>query len=98
MKRWYEHESFIPKFKAGDTVAFDPTSFNPDYWNDLSLAQKKRYYGDLYDFDNDKPYLFTFLCYHSPQVGHCVLINMDNQKVETMRHPDDFRLVGDDEC
>lgn len=88
----------MKEFKIGDTVAFDPNSFNPDFWNTLTLDQKKRYYGDLYDFDKNKPYLFTFLCYHSPQVGHCVLVNMENQKVETMRHPENFRLVGDDEC
>ena len=98
MKRWHEHESFIPEFKPGDTVVFDPDSFNPDFWNGLSLEQKKRYYGNLYNFEEDKPYLFTFLCYHSPQVGHCVLVSMEDQHIETMRHPDDFRLVGDDEC
>lgn len=85
-------------FKPGDTVAFDPTSFNPEYWDNLTLGQKEYYYGDLYDFEHDKPILFTFLCEHHPQTGHCVLVNMDNQKVETMRHTCDFRLVGDDEC
>ena len=86
------------KFKPGDTVAFDPESFNPDYWDDLTLEQKEYYYGDLYDFQLDTPVLFTFLCEHSPQVGHCVLVNMSNQKVETMRHTNNFRLVTDDEC
>lgn len=81
----------------GDTVFFDPDSFNPEYWNKLSIADKKKYYGDLYDFNNNKPIPFTFLCYHSPQVGHCVLVNMKNQKVETMRHPDNFRLAEDHE-
>lgn len=87
------------KFKPGDTLIFDPTSFNPDYWNGMTLDQQKRYYGDLYNFENpEKPFLFTFICEHFPQHGHCVLVNMDNQKVETMRHISDFRLVKDNEC
>ena len=86
------------KFKMGDTVAFDPSSFNPEYWNSLSAGQRDHYYGDLYDFENNTATLFTFLCEHSPQVGHCVLINMTNQKIETMRHTNNFRLVLDDEC
>lgn len=86
------------KFNIGDTVAFDPDSFNKEFWNELSIQQKRRYYGTLYDFDNNKPYLFTFICEHSPQIGHCVLINMDNQKIETMRHTNNFRLVNDEEC
>lgn len=86
-------------FRPGDTVIFDPDSFNPDYWNNLSEEDKVKYYGPLgYGRPKDKPLLFTFLCEHHPQGGHCVLVNMENQKVETMRHPSDFRLAGDDEC
>ena len=81
-------------FRLGDTLAFDPNTLPEEY----SLDQKKRYYGDLYDFDNNKPFLFTFICEHYPQFGHCVLINMNNQKVETMRHITNFRLVRDVEC
>ena len=56
-------------------------------------------YGDIYNFDNpDRPFLFTFITEHSPQEGHCVLINMKNQKVETMRHTSDFRLAAEEEC
>ena len=84
-------------FKPGDTVVFDPDSFNPDYWNKLSEEEKIKYYGPL-GYGKDKPLLFTFLCEHSPQIGHCVLVNMETQKVETMRHTDNFRLVTDEEC
>lgn len=86
-------------FRMGDTVMFDPESFNPDYWDNLSNSDKRKYYGDLYNFDNpDHPYLFTFITEHYPQHGHCILINMQNQKIETMRHTSNFRLVEDDEC
>ena len=79
-------------FNPGDTVAFDPDTIN------LSEKLKIKYYSDLYDFKNNEPILFTFLCHHRPQTGHCVLINMDNQKIETMRHTSNFRLVTDEEC
>jgi len=41
---------------------------------------------------------FTFLCHHRPQYGHCVLVSIDDQKVETMRHTSEFDLVGEDDC
>ena len=51
------------------------------------------------NFDNpDRPFLFTFITEHSPQEGHCVFINIKNQKVETMRHTSDFRLAAEEEC
>ena len=84
-------------FEPGDTVVFEPKNFNQDYWNNLSEDDKIKYYGSL-GYGKDQPVFFTFLCYHRPQSGHCVLVNMDNQQVETMRHPQDFRLVTDDEC
>lgn len=84
-------------FRAGDTVVFDPTNFNPEFWNNLSEEDRIKYYGDL-GYGKEKPVLFTFLCEHHPQTGHCVLVNMDNQKIETMRHTNDFRLVTDEEC
>jgi len=28
------------KFKAGDTVVFDPSGFNPNYWNKLSEGDR----------------------------------------------------------
>jgi hypothetical protein len=84
------------KFKPGDTVVFDPGGFNPEYWNGLSESDRQKYYGPL-GYGAAKLYLFTFICEHSPQGGHCVLISMDDQHVETMRHTTDFRLATEDE-
>lgn len=84
------------KFKPGDTVIFEPKNFNPAFWDGLSEADRIKYYGPL-GYGRDKPLLFTFLFEHKPQHGHCVLVNMENQKVETMRHTSDFRLATDDE-
>lgn len=84
-------------FLPGDTIVFDPTNFNPEYWDNLSESDRLKYYGDL-GYGKEKLTLFTFLCEHSPQTGHCVLVNMDDQKLETMRHINDFRLVTDEEC
>lgn len=84
------------KFKCGDTVVFDPKSFNPNYWNRLSKEEKSKYYGHLH---NDKdPILFTFLCHHQPQHGHCTLINMDTNEVLVMCHTGNFRLATEEEC
>jgi len=86
-------------FRPGDTVVFEPANFNPEYWNKLSETRKREYYGDLYNFeDPSKPFLFTFICEQKPQYGHCVLVSMDTQKMETMRHINDFRKAREDEC
>lgn len=85
-------------FELGDTVVFDPTTFDRDYWCRLSMEDKKKYYGDLFDFDHNKPILFTFLCHHKPQHGHCMLVNMYTGKVEVMRHTNNFRKAMEDEC
>jgi hypothetical protein len=84
----------MTKFKPGDTVIFDFANLNT---SGLKESEKIEYYGDL-GYGRKKPLLFTFICEHSPQDGHCVLVNMENQKVETMRETDQFRLATEDEC
>ena len=89
----------MSKFNPGDTVVFEPANLNKEYWEGLSVVRKWEYYGKLYNFnDPSKPFLFTFICEHNPQGGHCVLVSMDTQEMETMRHINDFRKVGEDEC
>lgn len=85
------------KFKPGDTVIWDENNFNPKFWDNLPEEDRIKYYGPL-GYGQEKPVLFTFICEHSPQLGHCVLINMHTQEVETMRHTSEFRLATDEEC
>lgn len=82
-------------YNIGDTLVFDIDAVDET----LPEALIRQYYGHLYNLDNpDKPYLFTFIAEHRPQSGHCILINMQNQKIEIMRHIDDFRLITEEEC
>jgi hypothetical protein len=85
-----------PSFKPGDTLVFEPKNFNPEYWAGLSEEDRVKYYGAL-GYGAARPHLFTFICEHNPQRGHCVLVSMQDQHVETMRHPTDFRLATEDE-
>lgn len=84
------------QFKPGDTLVFDPSNFNPEYWDKLSEADRKKYYGAI-GYGDERPHLFTFVCEHRPQSGHCVLVSILDQHVETMRHTTDFRLATEDE-
>ena len=84
-------------FSPGDSVIFDPSTFNPSYWDNLPESERLRYYGVL-GYGEKLPRVFTFLCEHSPQLGHCVLIDMRTQRVETMRHICNFRLATDEDC
>jgi hypothetical protein len=83
-------------FRSGDTVVFDPESFNPDYWNGLSEKDKIKYYGPL-GYGEDKLKTFTFITEMHPQTGHCILIDIATGKIETMRHTSNFRLADDEE-
>jgi hypothetical protein len=88
-------------FTLGDTVIFEPKNLNQDYWNGLTKKEKSRYYGVYYDYTPSSEQtgkLFTFITYHSPQVGHCVLMDMDDGKLLPMCHDNDFRRVTHEEC
>ena len=84
-------------FTPGATVRWTSKGFRASYWNSLTEEQRAKYYGEL-GYGIDTPKLFTFLCHHRPQVGHCVIVSMDDQKVHTMVHTDELELVPDDEC
>lgn len=45
-----------------------------------------------------KQKLFTYICEHNPQNGHCVLMDMDTGELFPMCHTSNFRLATDDEC
>lgn len=85
-------KSFIP----GTVVVFDPESFNPKFWERLSEEEKIKYYGPL-GYGQEKVKRFVFLCEIRNAPGHCVLVSLDDQKIETMRHTSDFREVTDEE-
>jgi hypothetical protein len=84
-------------FKLGDTVVFDPSGLDPEYWASLSEAKRLKYYGPL-GYGAARRHLFTFICLHGPQGDdHCMLVSMVDQHIETMRHVGDFRLATEDE-
>jgi len=92
----YKKYSFIP----GQVVLFDPSNFNPDFWNNLPEADRIKYYGSL-GYGQNKKKLFVWLSaildHEGNDTGHCVLVDMDDQHIETMRHTSDFRLATDEE-
>jgi hypothetical protein len=87
------------KFRPGDVVVFDETSFNPEYWDKLSEEDKVKYYGWT-GYPNKKK-LFVYLTdiYQTYEnegrmtSHHCVLVSLDDQSVKTMVHPSEFRLA-----
>ena len=83
-------------FKKGTVVVFEPKNFNPKYWNSLSEGDRIEYYGEL-GYGQPKLKLFVFLTEILNAPGHCVLISLDDQKIETMRHTSDFREATEDE-
>jgi hypothetical protein len=99
-------------FKPGNTVVFN--SSNLTIWDKYTEKEKRHYYGCFYKIrdihsdiiletyctpiDQCKLKIFTFICEHHPQTGHCVLMDMDNGKLLPMCHVSDFRLATEEEC
>jgi len=84
------------RFEPGTVVIFEPKNFNPDFWNKLPEQDKIKYYGSL-GYGSEKPKLFVFLTEIKNAPGHCVLADLDDGKIEVMRHTSDFREVNEDE-
>jgi hypothetical protein len=84
------------EFKPGTVVVFDPESFTKEFWGSLSEKERIKYYGVL-GYGKKKSVFFVFLTEIITAPGHCVLVNLDNQQIETMRHTSDFRKVKEDE-
>ena len=83
-------------FEPGTVVVFDPRNFNPEYWKGLSEEDRIKYYGPL-GYVAARPKFFVFLCEIRNAPGHCVLVSLNDQKIETMRHTSDFREVDEEE-
>lgn len=83
-------------FRMGDTVIFDPSNFNPNFWNSFSEKERIIYYG-RYGYGT-RLKLFTFICEHHPQNGHCILMDIKTGAMYPMCHINDFRLIEDDEA
>lgn len=82
--------------KPGTVVIFNPSSFNPDFWNKLPEADRIKYYGSL-GYGSNKKKFFVFLTEVKNAPGHCILVDLDDGHIETMRHTSDFREVEEEE-
>ena len=83
-------------FTPGTVVIFEPNNFNPDFWNNLPEKDRIKYYGPLgYGSDNKKFFVFLTEVKNAP--GHCVLVDLDDGRIEVMRHTSDFREANEDE-
>lgn len=83
-------------FEPGTVVVFNPNSFNQDFWNKLSEQDKVKYYGSL-GYGSDKKKFFVFLTEVKNAPGHCVLVDLDDGHIESMRHTSDFREATEKE-
>ena len=83
-------------FKRGTVVVFDPGSFNKDWWGKQSEEDLLKWYGAL-GYGREGLKHFVFLCEIRNAPGHCVLVSLDDQSIETMRHTENFREVGEEE-
>jgi hypothetical protein len=72
-------------FDPGTVVAFNPESFDPQYWSALSEEQKFKYFGRM-GYGSESPVYFVFLCEIKQAPGHCVLVPMKGGNPITMVH------------
>jgi hypothetical protein len=85
-----------PTFQLGDAVVFEPKSFNPEWWDKQSEADLVKWYGRL-GYKSERPHVFVYICEINSAPGHCVLVSLQDQHIETMRHTSDFRMATDEE-
>ena len=86
----------MESFEPGTVVVFNPAAFNPDFWDKLPEEDRIKYYGSL-GYGSDKKKFFVFLTEIKNAPGHCVLVDLDDGHIETMRHTSDFRQVTEEE-
>lgn len=86
----------MKKIKKNSVVIFDPSNFNPEYWDNLSEKDRKKYYSSL-GYGSKKPKFFVYLGDVLNAPGHAILVDMQTDKVITMRHTDNFREVTEEE-
>jgi hypothetical protein len=88
----------MSEFKPGSVVVLNKDKFEPYYGG--TEEQKLKWWGSL-GYGREKPHLFVYLCpildADGTDSGHCVLVSLEDQHIETMRHPQDFRLATDEE-
>jgi hypothetical protein len=87
-------------FKRGTVVVFEPKNLNKKWWKAQIEKDLLRWYGPL-GYGQKKKKLFVFICEilddEGDPSGHCVLISLEDQKIETMRHTSDFRKATEEE-
>lgn len=83
-------------FKPGTAVVFEPKNLNQEWWEKQTEEDLLKWYGPL-GYGQEKQKVFVFLCEIRQAPGHCVLVSLDDQKVLTMRHTDNFREATDEE-
>lgn len=84
-------------FKLGDTLVFNPSSFNTEYWSELGEEKRIEYYG-RFGYGQSEKYLFTFITEHTPQEGHCMLFCMNVQQIYYMCDMYKFKVALEEEC
>ena len=97
-----DHIIEVPPIKPGDVVVWDERNFYKDFWKNLSEEDRVKYYGWT-GYPNKKR-LFVYLTdinsisdSERSFSHHCVLVALDDQSVETMRHPSEFRHASEEE-
>lgn len=85
----------MKSFKQGTVLVFDPTSFNPGFWEKLPEEDRIKYYGPL-GYGAEKKKLFVYICEINDS-GHCLLVDMDTGLNVLMRHTYNFRPATDEE-
>lgn len=86
----------MSKFTPGTVVVFDPHTLNSKFWDNLSEEDRIKFYGPL-GYGGKEMVRFVFMCEIINAPGHCVLISLEDQSIQTMRHTENFREVTEDE-
>jgi len=83
----------MKKLKPGTIVVLDQKEIDAQPGEN---SNKKAVYGRL-GYGDKHPKLFVYLMEIISAPGHCILVSLHDQKIETMWHCDLFREARDEE-
>ena len=86
-------------FQVGSVLVFEPKNLSKEYWSNLYEENKLKNYG-RYGYGKNKLKHFVLVCPIvdlNGDTGHCLLWDMEDQKMIQMAHTYEFRMATEEE-
>ena len=83
-------------FKPGTVVVLNEKKLKGKWWDELTEKKRQEFYG-LLGYGSNPPKCFVFITEIVSAPGHCVVMDLDTNKLLSMYHTENFRKATDSE-